>query len=274
MYPILFHLGPLTIHTYGVMLALGVALGAWALAVLARRAGLNQDRVLSLALWTLLAGLAGARLAYLVLEPGPLGPQLKQFFMIWQGGLVFYGGLALAVPVGLWLARRYGLPLLTLLDISAPAMALGQAFGRLGCFFSGDSYGRPWDGPWAVVFSDPHAIAPQGVPLHPTQLYITGALLLIFAFLWWLWPRRRFGGQLILLYGLLHGVARLIIEPLRGDWRGEPLWGWLTPTGLFAALMAAACLAVYLALRRRGGQPPAAGPGRAARRRGATSRSA
>lgn len=263
MHPILFQLGPLTIHTYGVMLALGAALGAWALAVLARRAGLDQERVLSLALWTLLAGLAGARLTYLVLEPGPLWPQLRQFFMIWQGGLVFYGGLALAVPLGLILARRHRLPLPTLLDVFAPALALGQAFGRLGCFFSGDSYGRPWDGPWAVVFSDPHSLAPQGVPLHPTQLYIAGSLFLIFALLWWLWPRRRFGGQIILLYGLLHGLARLIIEPLRGDWRGEPLWGWLTPTGLFAALLAAACLALYLLLRRRGG------PGRAA-----TSRSA
>ncbi len=232
MYPILLRLGPLTIHTYGVLLALGVLLGLITLRINARRLGLDPDTVQGEALWLVLAGLAGARLAFILLEPGAL--DLKRFFFVWQGGLVFYGGLPAAGVVAWWRARRRGWSPTGLADLLAPSLALGQALGRVGCFFSGDSFGRPWDGPWAVVFSDPHSLAPRGVPLHPTQLYTAGALLLIAALLCWWLTRRRFQGQVLLLYGLLHGLARLLIEPLRGDWRGEVVAAGLTPTGLFA----------------------------------------
>lgn len=250
MHPILFQVGPITIHTYGLMLALGVGLGFWVLGRLASRDGLDSDKIMSLALWVLLAGIVGARLGFMVLEPGSWWERPWQLFAIWQGGLVFYGGVAAAVPVAWWLARRRGLGFLRLGDLLAPALALGQAFGRLGCFFSGDSYGLPFDGPWAVVFSDPHSIAPKGIPLHPTQLYISGALFLIFAFVMWLFGRRRFTGQVFLAYGISHGVARLIIEPFRNDWRGEALGGLITPTGLFALALVAACLAGYVLLQR------------------------
>ncbi|MCF8042376.1 MAG: prolipoprotein diacylglyceryl transferase [Desulfarculaceae bacterium] len=242
MHPILLRLGPLTIHTYGLMLALGVVLGLLVLRWNARRLGLDPDAVQSEALWLVLAGLAGARLAFFLLEPGPLWPGLKQFFFIWQGGLVFYGGVIAAGTVAWWRAHRRGWALPTLADLLAPSLALGQALGRVGCFFSGDSYGKPWDGPWAVVFRDPHSLAPKGVPLHPTQLYIASSLLVIFGVLTWLVPRRRFAGQIVLLYGLLHGVARVLIEPLRGDWRGETIVAGLTPTGLFALGLATLCL--------------------------------
>jgi phosphatidylglycerol:prolipoprotein diacylglycerol transferase len=242
MHPILFKLGPLTIHTYGVMLALGVLLGLAALRRNARRIGLDPDAAQGEALWLVVAGLAGARLAFILLEPGPLWYGLKHFFFIWQGGLVFYGGLLAAGAVAWWRARRRGWGLANLADLLAPSLALGQALGRVGCFFSGDSFGKPWDGPWAVVFNDAHSLAPRGVPLHPTQLYIAGALLALFVLLAWLLPRRRFAGQVVLLYGLLHGLARLLIEPLRGDWRGEAVIAGLTPTGLFALGLVLVCL--------------------------------
>ncbi|MBU1154479.1 MAG: prolipoprotein diacylglyceryl transferase, partial [Proteobacteria bacterium] len=137
-------------------------------------------------------------------------------------------------------------------DLLAPSLARGQALGRVGCFFSGDSYGKPFDGPWAVVFSAPHSLAPLGIPLHPTQLYTAGALLIIFALLTWLLPRRRFAGQVVLTYGLLHGVARLIIEPFRADWRGAVVVTGLTPTGLFALGLALVCLlGLFWGLRRQ-----------------------
>ncbi|MBU4278479.1 MAG: prolipoprotein diacylglyceryl transferase [Proteobacteria bacterium] len=252
MHPILFNLGSLPIHTYGVLLALGVFLGLIALRINARRLGLDPEAAQNEALWLVLAGLAGARLAFVLLEPGPLLGNLGRFVFIWQGGLVFYGGLAAALPLVVWRGRSQGWGAAAWADLLAPSLALGQALGRVGCFFSGDSYGKPFDGPWAVVFSAPHSLAPLGIPLHPTQLYTAGALLIIFALLTWLLPRRRFAGQVVLTYGLLHGVARLIIEPFRADWRGAVVVTGLTPTGLFALGLALVCLlGLFWGLRRQ-----------------------
>lgn len=253
MYPVLFHLGPLTIHAYGVLLALGAGLGLVLLSRLARKSGLDPERLTSLALWVLLAALAGARLMFVLLEPAGFLKAPWRFFYIWQGGLVFYGGVIAGLAVGLFLARRWGIPLLAMMDCFAPALALGQAFGRLGCFMAGCCYGRESDLPWAVTFTHPLTLAPPGIPLHPTQLYSAGALLLIFAFLMWLWPRRRAAGQVFFAYGVLHGLARVIIEQFRGDWRGpEVVWG-LTPTALMGLGLAVGCAVGLVVLHRRRG---------------------
>ena len=256
MYPILFSLGPLTIHTYGVMLALGAALGMLLYTRLAKRAGLDPDRAMSLALWLLISGLAGSRLFFVILEPAQFAAAPWRVLAIWEGGLVFYGGVAGALVVGLILMRRWKLPVLTLMDCVAPALALAQAVGRLGCFSAGCCYGLPWQGGWcAVVFNDPHTLAPRGIELHPAQLYTSLALLVITGLLILLWRRRRFAGQIFFAYGFLHGAARVIIETFRGDWRGEPLMG-LTPTGWFAlglAMFSAGAL-VYLSKRHAGKQ--------------------
>ncbi len=260
MYPILLKIGPLTIHTYGVMVALGMGAGLVVLYRLAQKDDLDGEKVLSLALWLILAGVIGARLAHVALEPGQYLARPLRILYIWQGGLAFSGGVIAALALGWWLARRRGLPLLRLMDAAAPALAVGQAFGRLGCFFSGDSFGKPFSGLWAVTFTDPHSAAPRGIPLHPTQLYASGALFLIFFITLWLWPRRRFSGQLFFVYGLLHGVARLVVEHFRGDWRGEPILGLITPTGLFALGMALVSLValVWLSRHHRDGREPLA----------------
>jgi len=253
VFPILFKIGPLTIHTYGVMVALGMGVGLVVLYRLAQKDRLDGEKVLSLALWLILGGFIGARLAHVVLSPDQFLARPWRIFFIWEGGLAFYGGVIVALALGWWLARRRGLPLLRLMDVAAPALAVGQAFGRLGCFSSGDSFGRPFDGPWAVTFTDPHSVAPRGIPLHPTQLYASAALFLIFLVLLWLWPRRPYSGQIFFVYGLLHGTARLIVEQFRGDWRGEPILGLITPTGLFALGLALFSLLalVWLWSRRR-----------------------
>lgn len=252
MYPVLFSIGPLTLHTYGLMLALGAALGLWLLSRLARRAGLDPEKISSLALWLLLSGIAGARLLFVLLEPAQFRAQPWRVLFVWEGGLVFYGGLAAALAVGLWLLRRWRLPALTVMDCVAPALALGQAVGRLGCFAAGCCYGLPWPEGWcAVTFSDPRTLAPPGIALHPAQLYTSAALFVITGLLLLLWRHRRFAGQIFFTYGLLHGIARVIIEQFRGDWRGEPL-GPLTPTGWFALGLAVVSAGVLVYLARRG----------------------
>jgi phosphatidylglycerol:prolipoprotein diacylglycerol transferase len=251
MHPILLKLGPITIHTYGALLALGAALGLWLLNRLARKSGLDPEKMGTLAIWILISGLAGSRIAFVVIEYQHYASNPLRMFYIWDGGLVFYGGVAAALILGMWLARRWRIPLLPTLDCAGPALALGQAIGRFGCFSAGCCYGQPCEGWCAVVFRDPHTLAPPGVALHPTQLYTAGALLIILGILLWFWPRRRFPGQIFFSYGLLHGIARLIIEQFRGDWRGEPLMPGLTPTGAFALALAvfSAIMLVYLAVK-------------------------
>ncbi len=256
MHPILFSIGPLTIHTYGVLLALGAALGMLLYTRLARSAGQDPDRAMSLALWLLVSGLVGSRLMFVALEPHQFAAAPWRVLAIWEGGLVFYGGLAGALIVGIILTRRWKLPVLTLMDCVAPGLALAQAVGRLGCFAAGCCHGLPWPGGWcAVTFNDPNTLAIRGVELHPAQLYTSAALLLITGLLLLLWRRRSFAGQIFFTYGFLHGIARVIIETFRGDWRGEPLLG-LTPTAWFAlglAVFSAGAL-VYLRKRHAGKQ--------------------
>ncbi len=252
MHPIIFQLGPLTLYSYGAMLALGAGLGLITLSRLARANGLDPDRVSSLALWVLLAAIAGSRLVFVLLEPASFLARPWRVFFFWEGGLVFYGGLAGGLLTGVLLARRWGIPFLKLLDCFAPSLALGQAIGRIGCFLAGCCYGLPWDGGWcAVTFTDPHTLAPPGLPLHPTQLYSSAALFVIFGLSLLVWRRRRFAGQVFFAYGFLHGVARVVIEQFRGDWRGEPLVAGLTPTALFALGFAVFSAAMLVYLSRR-----------------------
>lgn len=254
MHPILFELGPLTLYSYGAMLALGAGLGLILLSKLAEANDLDPNRISSIALWVLLAAIAGSRLVFVFLEPEAFIRSPWKVFFFWEGGLVFYGGVAAGLITGMLLSRRWKIPLLPMMDCFAPALALGQAFGRIGCFLAGCCYGLPWEGGFcSVVFTDPHTLAPPGIELHPTQLYSAISLFIIFGISLLVWRRRRFAGQVFFTYGLLHGVARVIIEQFRGDWRGEAIVFSLTPTALFAlgfAVFSAAML-IYLSRRPR-----------------------
>jgi phosphatidylglycerol:prolipoprotein diacylglycerol transferase len=231
------------------MLALGAGLGLIVLTRLAQANDLDPNRVSSLALWVLLTAIAGSRLVFVLLEPESFAKAPWRVFFFWEGGLVFYGGVVAGLITGVLLARRWGIPLLSLLDCFGPGLALGQAFGRIGCFLAGCCYGLPWDGGvCAVVFTDSHTLAPPGIELHPTQLYSSAALFVIFGISLLVWRRRRFAGQVFFTYGALHGVARVVIEQFRGDWRGEAIMFGLTPTALFASLFVifSAIMLVYL----------------------------
>ena len=241
MHPILFQLGPLTVYAYGAMLALGAGLGLILLGRLARDNHLDPDQITNLGLWVLVTGIAGSRLVFVLLEPGAFAAQPYRVLFFWEGGLVFYGGIAAALPLAMWLTRRWKIPPLKLIDTFAIPLALGQAFGRLGCFLAGCCYGLPWDGSCAVTFTDPRTLAPPGIPLHPTQLYSAAELFVLTGLLLIIWRRRRFDGQVFCLYGMVHGSMRVIIESFRGDFRGDPLLGPFTPTAVFALGLAVAC---------------------------------
>ena len=258
MYPEIFRIGSFPINTYGVFLALAFLCAILITVKLAARDGLPREKIYDLCLWMLLCSLIGSKILMLFTEPEyrdhPL--QLISLDFLRSGG-VFYGGLIGAILSGYFLMRRYQLPWWKTADACAPGIAIGNFFGRQGCFAAGCCWGKPTTLPWGVKFTElGHEITgvPLDVRLHPTQLYESFAMLFVFFFLLWLHKHRRFNGQVILLYALLYSVIRFAIEFLRDDPRGD-LFGLTTLTGLstsqLISLIVGAGALVLLVLRWR-----------------------
>jgi phosphatidylglycerol:prolipoprotein diacylglycerol transferase len=258
MYPQLFRIGNFPINTYGVFLALAFLCAILITVKLAERDGLPRDRIYDLCLWMLLASLIGSKILMLFTEPeyrdNPM--QLVSLDFLRSGG-VFYGGLIGAVLAGYFLMKRYRLPWWKTADACAPGIAVGNFFGRQGCFAAGCCWGKPTTLPWGVKFSElGHEIT--GVPidtyLHPTQLYESFAMLLVFLFLLWLHKHKRFNGQVVLAYALLYSAIRFAIEFVRDDPRGDIL-GLTSLTGLstsqLISIVVGISALVILIIRRR-----------------------
>lgn len=218
MYPILLKIGSFHLRSYGVVIALAF-LAAYLLARReAVRRGLNSRLVEDFAFQAIVFGILGARLYYIAFfDPGMFLRQPLLVLAIWKGGLAIHGALLGGLLTGIWFCRKHNISFWIFADTLAPALILGQAIGRLACFLNGDAYGIPTSAPWAVTFTDPHALAPLGVPLHPTQLYEMGLDLILFGLLWALRRRRLFRGQLFLFYAGGYAVIRFIVEAFRED---------------------------------------------------------
>src|SRR3954453_17469580 len=183
MYPRLFEAGPITVYTYGVLLAAAYLLGLQLARVRAKARGLDANPVLDLGIYIIIAALIGAKLLLLVTDFRTFSSNPRELLTLARSGGVFYGGLILAVAVALVYIRKIGLALCSTCDVFAPGIALGHVVGRFGCLFAGCCFGKPTNLPWGITFRDPFAAAnvgpPLGIPLHPTQLYEAGAELLI-----------------------------------------------------------------------------------------------
>ena len=240
MYPELFHIGSFPINTYGVFLALAFLFAILITVKLAGRDELPREKIYDLSLWMLLASLIGSKVLMFLTEPEYREHPLQLFSLDFlRSGGVFYGGLIGAVLTGYFLMKRYKLPWWKTADACAPGIAIGNFFGRQGCFSAGCCWGKPTNLPWGVKFTEVgHEIT--GVPtnsyLHPTQLYESFAMLIVFFFLLWLHRRKRFSGQVILLYLLLYAGIRFAIEFVRDDPRGD-IHGLTTLTGLSTSQM-------------------------------------
>jgi phosphatidylglycerol:prolipoprotein diacylglycerol transferase len=240
MHPILFRLGNFPINTYGVFLALAFLAAIFVTVKLAARDGLSKEKIYDLCLWLLLSSLIGSKLLMLLTEPEYRQNPLLLFSLDFlRSGGVFYGGLLGAIIAGYLLMRRGKLPWWQTADACAPGIALGNVLGRLGCFFAGCCWGKPTTLPWGVRFpQEGHEITgvPTGVPLHPTQLYESLAMLIVFGFLLWLHKRKKFSGQVILAYAVIYATVRFLIEFVRDDPRGD-IFGLTTLTGLSTSQM-------------------------------------
>jgi len=209
MYPVLFRIGPVTITSFGVLVALGVLVGYWLFRRELGRSGLPLEAGDS-ALLGAFAGLAGAKLLW-VFEH--LGEAPAVTLVTSRAGLSWFGGLVAGVGAALWMFRRRRWPVVPIVAAATPALAVGHAIGRIGCFLVGDDYGRPSTLPWAIAFPD--GSPPTLVPVHPTQLYEAIALVPIAVLLFRLRRHGTSDRRVLGAYLVLTGAVRFLIEFIR-----------------------------------------------------------
>src|SRR5258708_4838539 len=248
-----------TLHTFGLLLAAAYLTAFWWLTREGRREGLNVDALTSLGFWAIAGAVVGAKALMIVRDlPDDVTTPSNVFsWSVLSSAGDFYGGFIgalIASAVFFWRDSR--LPFWRTADLCGPAIALGQAIGRVGCFMAGDDYGRPTHVAWAVTFSDPDAAriggAPLGVPLHPVQLYESIVCAVLFALLLRLRRQKQFDGEVILSYTLLYAVARFILEFFRGDAdRGFVFGGSSSTSQFIAVLLAPLAIALWVARRQR-----------------------
>lgn len=219
MHPILFEYKFLKLHTYGFFIVVGFLCGLFLMRRKAKKLGWNLEHVSDVAFWSLLGGFIGGRVLYIITRWSEYSSSPFEMFKFWEGGLVFYGGFLGGIVAFIWRARFYKIPVLRFIDLSAPSLAIGHAFGRIGCFLAGCCYGRPVpaDHPFAVIFTNPLSIAPLNQPIHPAQLYDAANAFAVFLILEFWYPKRKFLGQMFALYGILYSIGRYIVETYRGD---------------------------------------------------------
>lgn len=237
MYPELFRIGNFPINTYGVLLAIGLMLALVVAAKLAARDGLPRERIYDLGLWTIIGGLLGSKILMFFTEENV---NIFSLDFLRSGG-VYYGGFIGGFFALVFLIRFYKLPFWKVADAFAPGVALGQIFGRQGCFAAGCCWGKPTDSAFGVHFTE-QAHEFTGVPiygddgitplhLHPTQLYESLTMIIVFFILVYLHKKKRFDGQVLIAYAIIYGIVRFTIEFFRDDPRGDIL-GLTTLTGL------------------------------------------
>ena len=209
------HVAPVRIHSYGVMLLLGLAAGVWWLNRSGRRYGFALEQWIDFALVVLLSGLAGARLLYILLHWAEYAPVPITMLYLWKGGLSFHGGVAGGLIGAYLFTRIRKLSFHLVADIAGPALALGYAFTRIGCFLNGCCYGHECPLPWAVIYPPNTEAGAGGIARHPAPLYAVAANLVIFGVLAKLQPRIKIRGNLFLLYLVLYSIYRFLVEFVR-----------------------------------------------------------
>lgn len=254
MQPIAFHLGPITVHWFGVCIALAFLAGMWTATRRAPRVGIPGEIIADLVVpWLLIGGIVGARIMFIVTywQDEFVGKPWWEIFMIQRGGLVFYGGLIGASLATIIFARVKKVSLWKVADVMAPSIALGSVFGRIGCLMNGCCFGRACELPWAIRFPGDHHTG--GQPIHPTQIYDALLNLALYAGLAWLFShRRKFDGQIFAIFLMCYAITRSTVEFFRGDYADGHLHNGFTPAHVLSIGIFGAGMALFFMLRQRG----------------------
>ncbi len=248
MHKAAFQLGTFTIYWYGVLVAVGFLAGLWTASRRALLGGIRGETIVDLGPWLILGTILGARGLYVISfwREDFAGKPLWEILNIRGGGLVFYGGLIGASLACLLYVRIKHLPIWKIADILAPSIALGHAFGRIGCLMNGCCYGRACDLPWAIHFPEDHPT--RGAGVHPTQVYEALLNLALYAFLAWLYRRKKFDGEIFAIYLVCYAVLRALVEAFRGDYTTYYLGGHATSAQVLSIFIFIAGVLLWRAL--------------------------
>ena len=202
MHPVIAKFGPITIYSYGMMIAIAFVFGIYLAKIEAARKNLDKNIVYDLAFYLIIGALVGARLYYLAFfNPRSFIEEPLSIFRIWQGGLAIHGGILGGIIANILFAKRRKISFWRLADLVAPSLLLGQAIGRIGCFLNGCCYGIPMN----------------ALRIHPTQLYEMVLNLIGFFGLWIARKKIKFSGGLFLLYLMIYNSIRIVVSSLRAD---------------------------------------------------------
>lgn len=217
--PVLFKLGPVPINTLGVSVALATAIGLWMVTKAAKKEGINPDYMVDFTVYSVIGGVLGARLWYVVFNWQYFTENPSEIFMVWMGGLAIQGGILGGTLVGIWLAKKKRLSIWQIADIFAPALILGMAIGRIADFLTGDAYGIPSDSFLAVSYPPGTFVYDVygSTPVLPMPLFEAAGDIIILGILLVLKNRKKLQGLLFPLMLALYSVSRFILEFWRGD---------------------------------------------------------
>jgi phosphatidylglycerol---prolipoprotein diacylglyceryl transferase len=269
MYPSICHLGPLTLHSYGLMIAIGFLLALTFSQRDMKKKGIDTEFVGEVGFMALVLGVAGTRLLYIIMFHDEFSwSRPWDWFAVWNGGLVFQGAIPVTFIYVYYALKKRSIPFWPVVDCAIPYLALAQAFGRIGCLLNGCCYGGVTDMPWAIRFPPGRPVfqsqlnlppMPDGWshPVHPTQIY--SALLLLLICLTLIFLRSKwhpYAGFTMPVYFVLYGIKRFIVECFRND--GNPTnlgFGVITNQQVFALFSLGLGLWLFFFLWRRALRP-------------------
>ena len=226
-----FHIGSIPVYWYGILIATGFILAILYASRRAKEFGIDADRMLDVVLGGAIGGIVGARAYFVLLRWDYYGQNLDQIFNTRSGGMAIYGGIIGGVLIGYLMCRIRKVKALPALDLAAGGFLIGQCIGRWGNFVNIEAFGGNTGLPWGMASEKITAYLTQheqeleaigmnidpNMPVHPTFLYESIWCLLGFLFIAWYTKRRKFDGELILIYMMWYGSGRAVIEGLRTD---------------------------------------------------------
>ncbi len=248
MFPEIFKIGDLVISTYGVLVAVGMIVSFYVALHFGKKEGFEEKQIENLFIFTVISGIIGARIAYIIEHPDQF-KTLVDYFAVWKGGIDWFGGFIGGVLAVAFLIHKYKLPLLKIADVGGISIVIGHAIGRLGCTAAGCCYGKPvpehsfWEH-FSIKFPE-GSQAPPGLNLYPTQPLEAVGNFLIFFFLFFLYKRKSFDGQIFSFYLVLYGLERFLLEFMRGVTPPLPVIG-ITWNQVISLGMVVAGIGVYL----------------------------